>query len=295
MIRQKDGFGGERALVMPQMIVNLMEDDPLTSALHITDIGFYPNARHHYRERKEPINQYVFIYCTDGAGWYRVGGREFRVHADQYFILPAGDPHVYAADEKDAWTIYWVHFKGTLASIYAAGACVPTDLKTEANSRISNRIALFEEIFGVLRLGYGIENLRYVSSLFHHYLGSLRYLNQYRSGNGANSDNRNVAEAAIHYMKENIEKRLTLEEISRYTGYSSSRFSTLFRGMTGHAPLSYFNLLRIQQACFLLDETDMRINQVCHKIGIDDNYYFSRLFSRIMGMSPSEYRMREKG
>ena len=69
MVKLKNGFTGERALVLPRMIVDKLEEDPLTSMLHITDIGYYPKAKHHFRERKEPINQYVFIYCIDGAGW----------------------------------------------------------------------------------------------------------------------------------------------------------------------------------------------------------------------------------
>ena len=59
MVKLKDGFTGERALVLPRMIVDKMEEDPLTSMLHITDIGYYPKAKYHFRERKEPINQYL--------------------------------------------------------------------------------------------------------------------------------------------------------------------------------------------------------------------------------------------
>ena len=95
MVKLKNGFTGERALVLPRMIVDKLEEDPLTSMLHITDIGYYPKAKHHFRERKEPINQYVFIYCIDGAGWYRIGEQEYTVSANQYFILPAGVPHAY--------------------------------------------------------------------------------------------------------------------------------------------------------------------------------------------------------
>ena len=85
MVKLKDGFTGERALVLPRIIVDKMEEDPLTSMLHITDIGYYPKAKHHFRERKEPINQYVFIYCIDGAGWYRIGNQEYTV-----FYPPCG-------------------------------------------------------------------------------------------------------------------------------------------------------------------------------------------------------------
>jgi YesN/AraC family two-component response regulator len=38
----------------------------------------------------------------------------------------------------------------------------------------------------------------------------------------------------------------------------------------------------------------MRINQICYKVGIEDCYYFSRLFSKVVGMSPSDYRKRDK-
>lgn len=295
MIKLKDGFNGERAIVLPPMIIHIMEKDPLGSMLHITDIGYYPKAEHHFRERKEPINQYVFIYCIDGAGWYRIDGHEYQVSANQYFILPAGSPHAYGSDNVTPWTIYWIHFKGVLAPYYASETPHPIEIRPEIHSRISQRISLFEEIFNTLKAGYNNENLRYVSSIFHYYLGSLHYLQQYRNANISCIDDGNVVEVAIHYMKENMEKHITLQNISDHIGYSPSYFSMLFKNKTGHAPLSYFNLLKIQQACFMLDSTDMKINQICYKIGIEDTYYFSRLFSKIMGVSPREYRKSKKG
>ena len=92
----------------------------------------------------------------------------------------------------------------------------------------------------------------------------------------------------------NIGKKLSISEIAEHTGYSVSHFSTIFNHRTGHSPVNYFNLLKIQHACYLIDCTDIKINQVCHKIGIEDCYYFSRLFSKIMGMSPSKYRKHKK-
>lgn len=295
MIELKDGFQGEQLLVLPKLIVESMEADPLLSRLHITDIGYFPRALHHYRERKVPINQYVFIYCTDGEGWYRLGGHTHTVVANQYFILPAGVPHAYGADESAPWTIYWIHFKGDMAVYYAKDAAIPLDIRPGNRSRISDRIGLFEEMFTILKSGYSNENLRYVSSLFHYFLGSLRYVQQYRNANGNRHDETDVVEEAIHYMKENMEKRLSLQDMALHTGYSSSHFSALFRQKTGHSPSAYFNLLKVQYACSLLDATDMKVNQICYKVGMEDMFYFSRLFSKIMGMSPKEYRKSKKG
>jgi Transcriptional regulator containing an amidase domain and an AraC-type DNA-binding HTH domain len=296
MIKKKDGFNGERAIVLPKFVVQEMENDPISSNLHITDIGYYPKAKHHFRERKEPISTYVFIYCIEGAGWYRLNNQVYHVCANQYFILPANQEHAYGADEDNPWTIYWIHFKGSLASYFASRSTKPINVKPGINSRITNRIDLFEEIVKTLEMGYNHENLLYACSIFYHYLGTLRYLNQYReAGDKSNANNNDVVTAAIHIMKENIEKRLSLKDIAEYTGYSPSHFSVLFSKRTGYAPLAYFNQLKIQQACHLLDFTDMKINQVCYKIGIDDYYYFSRLFSKIMGLSPREYKKIKKG
>ena len=63
IMKIRDGFKGEQSIVLPQAIIKLMEDDPLASSIYITDIGYYPKAWHHYRSRKKPIDQYVFIYC----------------------------------------------------------------------------------------------------------------------------------------------------------------------------------------------------------------------------------------
>lgn len=295
MIKIRDGFRGERTLVLPQSIVKEMEEDPVSSVLHITDIGFYPEARHHYRERQTPISQYVLIYCTGGKGWFSANGIKHMVTANQYFILPAGVPHAYGADENNPWTIYWVHFKGKLASHFARGCITPSEIRPTIDSRISDRIEMFEEIFRTLEMGYSHENLLYACSIFHHYLGTLRYLRQYRDAARQEPDRSDIVTAAIHFMKENIERKLTLAEIAAHTGYSLSYFSSMFNSRTGHAPLSYFNQLKIQQACRLLDHTDMKINQVSYKIGINDTFYFSRLFSKVMGMSPRKYKSMKKG
>ena len=270
------------------MAIAMAEHDELASSLFVTDIGYYPNATNHYRERKKAIDQYVLIYCAGGCGWYQVNGKEFQVKKDQFFILPAGRPHIYGTNEQ--WTIYWVHFRGLHAPIFAKDMLTPKDINVTSGSRISDRISLFEEILSTLQTGSGIEDLRYASSLLHHFLASMRYLGQFRRSKMTNLGNQTVVDAAIHYMQENIGNHIKLADVAQYVGYSQSHLSQLFHKQKGQSPVAFFNQLKIEYACRLLRETDMKINQICFKIGIEDPFYFSRLFAKFTGLSPSAYR-----
>lgn len=293
MLKIKEGFKGERSVILPPASIRMMEEHPIGRTLHITDIGYYPEAAHHFRKREEPIPQFVLIYCVKGKGWVEVDGNIRRVEPDSYFVIPACTVHSYGSDPGEPWTIYWIHFKGDLANEIFPSEVEVKEIRPGMLSRIERRIELFEEIMTTLENGYSIENLLYSCSALHHFLGSLRYLAVYRATGEA--EEKDAIEAAIRYMKENIEKPLHLSELAGFTGYSSSHFSALFRKRTGFAPLNYFNQLRIKKACDLLDFTDLKINQLCYKIGISDSYYFSRLFAKIMGISPAEYRRIKKG
>lgn len=290
----KDGFEGEQSLVLPELVINMMERDALTSMLHISDMGFYPRAAHHYRSRQQPLDQYIFIYCIDGEGWYEINRRRYAVTANQYFIIPADTPHTYAASATHPWSIYWIHFRGTLAQHYARHAATPQSVTPSLTSRIHRRHELFDEIYATLQQSLTIESLRYAMAAFHHYLASLLYIKSYRTASAKQHDG-DVVDAVIHFMEENIGKQITLAGISAYSGYSPSRLSAIFRERTGHSPLNYFNLLRVRHACRLLETTSLRLNQISLKIGIADPLYFSRLFSKIMGIPPRAYRNRPKG
>lgn len=291
----KDGFKGSRAIILPSSVVQEMENDILGSKLHITDVGYYPVASLHKRVRREGISQYVLIYCVDGQGWYDLHGKHYSISSHQCFILPANVPHAYGASSSDPWTIYWIHFKGELASFYANGFEQPISILPGKESRITDRISIFEDVFNALEYGYGRNNILFASSALFYFLGSIKYLGVFRESVGQRSRNGDVIDTAIAFMKENVERTVTLKELSEYVGYSESYFLALFRKRTGYSPINYIIQIKMQTACRFLDFTDMKINQICHKVGIPDPYYFSKLFSKTIGLSPSKYKKMKKG
>jgi AraC family transcriptional regulator, arabinose operon regulatory protein len=97
---------------------------------------------------------------------------------------------------------------------------------------------------------------------------------------------------AIHFLEKNLDKKLSLQQISREAGYSPTYFTTLFRKETNYAPLSYFSHLKVLKACEFLDYTRMKVKEISFQLGYSDPYYFTRDFKKKMGMSPRQYRNR---
>lgn len=294
-MKKKNGFKGERAHVLPLSSIKFLKKHALSAGLYITDIGYYPHASGHYRERTQPIDEYVFIYNVDGCGWYECFDERVYVDGNRYFVLPPGVPHRYGAVDDNPWSIYWIHFNGDLAKDYFPDTPSGDILKPSVKSRIADRLDIFEEIMMVLEGGYSQESLLYVCSVFHHFLGTLRFLHQYRHAEGIEDAMKvEIVEAAIHFMEENIGKQLKLSDICDYLGYSPSRFSEIFRRQKNCPPIEYFIQLKINYACRLLEVSDFSVQQISSKIGIDDPYYFSRVFKKHTGLSPSHYRINKR-
>jgi AraC family transcriptional regulator, arabinose operon regulatory protein len=104
-----------------------------------------------------------------------------------------------------------------------------------------------------------------------------------------------AVESTADWMRHHLGSRISLAELSRMAGMSSSRFSDLFRQQFGYAPMDWFMRQRIQHACRLLDATQEKVEVVGRQVGFEDPYYFSRSFRKVMGCSPRAYRSILKG
>ncbi len=96
-------------------------------------------------------------------------------------------------------------------------------------------------------------------------------------------------------MAGRIGGELSLKEMARHAGLSAQHFSNIFRRRTGASPVEFFIHLKIQRACQLLDTTSQSIFEVARAVGYEDPYYFSRIFRKVMAISPSQYRKQKVG
>jgi YesN/AraC family two-component response regulator len=102
------------------------------------------------------------------------------------------------------------------------------------------------------------------------------------------------SQKVIYYMRENVENNLTLEQIAKHFNLSASHFSAIFQQKTGQSPIKYFISLKMEKACQYLELSSLKISDIYPKLGYQDGAYFSKIFSKTMGISPSMYRERER-
>lgn len=291
MIKRKEGFTGQNAVNLPGSLLQEMAKNVAFNQLYLTDIGFYPNAEYHFRERKEGCSEYVLIFCVAGKGWFHLNQEKKKVEAGQFFILPPNRLHGYGSQNNDPWTIYWVHFKGARAEYFSfLENEIPQTTVVHENDQ---RIILFEEIIQLLGTGLSVENLSYAMSCLDLLLAMFKY-NRIFDRNRSSVPN-DACEQAIAFMQNNVYQKVKLEEIAKAVNLSPSHFSAVFKKRTQRAPMEYFIFLKIQKSCHLLDTSNLRIKEIALSLGFDDPYYFSRLFSKVMLISPAVYRKKRKG
>lgn len=290
MIRKKEGFEGEHAIIIPPKILEQCKSAPLTEEFYITDIGYYPKARYHYRNRPEGANEHILIHCVEGRGTATVDDQECHIGPNEFLIIPAYAKHVYRADPAYPWTIYWLHFKGLQSA--AISKRLFEKMLTQKNKIIPNdrHFSLFDKIYSTLQQGYSRENIEFIALTLPYFLSA--YLLNDRFNDHMDNPAEDISDQAIRFLKNRIAEPTTLKDIADHVHLSVSHFSSIFHKKTGYSPIEYFNHLKIQHACQLLQFTNQRIFEIALAIGIEDPYYFSRLFSTHMGISPKNYRNR---
>ena len=92
------------------------------------------------------------------------------------------------------------------------------------------------------------------------------------------------------YVSCNATREITLQEIAAHVGMNVSAFCTFFKRQTAQTFVDYLNKYRLDIACHLLEEGKLSVSEVCFASGFNNPAYFSRLFKKMYGVPPSDYR-----
>lgn len=99
-----------------------------------------------------------------------------------------------------------------------------------------------------------------------------------------------LAEIAREYLEEHYYENIMLSDVAEYIGVSPGYLSTLFQKQIGKGFVDYLNEVRIDHACSYLHQHMLKTYEIAYKVGFKDEKYFSKVFKKITGQSPSEYR-----
>jgi len=109
-----------------------------------------------------------------------------------------------------------------------------------------------------------------------------------------NEHENSLVQRAQEYIRDNYQKDLSLDELSRELDISPYYFSKLFKEETGNNFVEYLTGLRMNRAKEMLKDDRCSMKEICAQIGYSDPNYFSRIFKKNIGLTPTEYREREK-
>ncbi len=106
-----------------------------------------------------------------------------------------------------------------------------------------------------------------------------------------NTRHSEVVEGVIRYVEAHYkDEELSLNQVADNVNFSANHLSTVFHQEYGKSFVKYLTDLRMEKAKKLLRETGMRSSDVCYEVGYKDPHYFSSIFKKTQGMTPTQYR-----
>ncbi|HTN34415.1 MAG TPA: AraC family transcriptional regulator [Marinobacter sp.] len=270
--------------VVPAPIIRLLETHPLTRDLYPLAFGHYRRAAGHHMHRMHH-NDHLLIYCTEGKAFLNIRNEPYTVNAGDLLLLPAGADHRYTADPDDPWTIHWVHYTGPLAGNFGSYMGFSNTTRIRHLGRQPRMLVDFNGLLSVRQTGFRARGLIHAANRLRQLLAAVPL-----SMNETSLEQKSGLDIIHTYMRNHLNERISLEQLAGIAGLSPAHFATRYREQTGTSPIQHFLHLKVEQACQYLDTTHLSFADISRQLGYDDAYYFSRLFKKVMGQSPRDYR-----
>lgn len=249
--------------------------------------SFGPAARNHY----------LFHYIISGTGTLMADNAKgetqtYSIKSGQGFLIFPGQITTYIADSSLPWEYIWIEFDG----LRVKEALDLTELSTNTPVYRSHSKDLREQMMNEML--YIVHHAK--ESPFHligHLYLFFDYLTQSAKStklvqNSKMSDY--YIKEAIHYIEQNFQNNITIEDIAAVCGINRSYFGKIFRSSIGRSPQEFLMNYRMVKATELLKLTSLSIAEIGSAVGYENQLHFSRAFKTIYGISPREWRNQHK-
>lgn len=237
-------------------------------------------------------DHYLIHHITAGEGVYSIegGGEAYHLRVGDTFLVRPGQKVLYTAHQINPWEYCWVGFYGSDAKMllertdFAQGVGV---ISTDFGD------SLKESLMDIVR-SRGDREQDLVRMTGYLYI-TLSLLMDKSTVHGESVETSlYYAQKAGEYISERYMEPLTVEDLAARIGVSRSYLFRLFQDHYGLSPKEYITGVRMKVAKQLLLETTLPVGRIGGAVGYEDNLYFSSVFRKTVGVTPTEYRKKEE-
>lgn len=243
------------------------------------------SSRHYFGPAARP--NYLIHYILSGKGVYQVGEKRHELQAGQGFLIEPEVLTFYQADKDDPWTYCWIGFGGTRAEEYVR------DIGLNSNHLIfqsENGKELKKIILNMMKLKeMNISNQYRLQSLLYDFFAVLTQ-DAVVDGSEEESKESIYISHAIQYIRNHYADDLKVVDIANYVCIDRSYLYKLFEKTLQMSPRDFLIRFRISRGKELLTITERSVEEIAAACGYKDFRAFSKVFKKLIGMSPSKYR-----
>ena len=237
--------------------------------------------------RQKGRRDYQILYVANGKTHFWFDGKEEIVSAGHMVLYKPEEIQKYVYYLEDNPEVFWIHFTGSDVKNILAYHGISLDEHVFYCGVLPDYKALFRKIIQELQLcRYGYEN--YIASLFNDIL--LLVDRQQHEQKKATGNVQEQIEHAAAYFNENYNTKISIDDYAESLHISTNWFIHNFKQYAGMSPAQYILSLRMVNAQSLLERTTYNIKEISEIVGYENPLYFSRVFKKEIGKSPTQYR-----
>lgn len=258
--------------------------------LHLQETGTLRAEKTHTNQRKN-LASYLFFIVKDGSGTLEYNDKSYPLSQGDCVFLDCNQKYSHKTS-KDLWTLQWAHFYGPNMSEIYHEYTVQTEGPVFHPAYPGLFEAVLQELFNIAQY-----DINHRDMLIYEKLAALLSLIMCESRAKdipTESTKHQRLQAIKHFLDEHYTENLSLDLLSQ-TFYINKHYLTRsFREQFGTTVNHYLRNVRITHAKHLLRFSDKTIEEIGSACGMDDPNYFTRLFKKVEGMTPGEFRRRWK-
>ena len=243
-------------------------------------------------------NHYLFHFIFGGKGYLSSNDSAGQTHlykleANQGFLICPGQVNTYYADEKTPWEYAWLEFDGVKALEYMEMAGLGWDRPVYHLKKREEGALLKEELMAIVDNPYRSS----INQIGHLYLffdalirSSVNRKTMVQSGKMRDT----YIKEAISFIEMNYGRAISVEDIADFCNINRSYLNRLFKESTGKTLQNFLMYYRMNRAAELLKVSELTVNEIGKRCGYQNQLHFSRAFNTIFGLSPMQWKKKEK-